>query len=634
MMTFFNRLGESIVAKIILGVLALSMIAFWGLGGLSNARSANNTAIKVGSHKITPEQLLRRFEQERQNMMGMMGGQYLSPQKAFEMGLAAEVAQKEIARIVNAEIQDDLGLIASNAAVQKYVERNPAFADALGQFDKNLFYAYLGKMRMNEATLAKELQAQLATQHLTNSIQAIAYRPDILARLVYQYQGEKRDITALVVEADKIKITEKPTEAALKDIYESYADEFIAPEYRTVNIIRITPEAMLDKITIDETAVNAAFEAQKEAFITPEKRAIDQMRFEDEATAKAAMTALTGNNFQQVAQERLNQSAAQTDFGFVSKDELLEELATPVFSAKKGDIVGPIQSPMGWHIMRVRDIQAAVQPNEAEIKAKIRAQLAGEKTYDVMYDMVKKAEDILGAGDTLDRVSTQLGLKIEKLTDVDITGQTKTGNAVPEALNHKEMMQNLFTLKKGEITPIFENGTGYIVAEVLDITPVAAKPFDSVKSDLIRIWTENEQANKVADIKTALLERTQNGAGLEAQSVFGNFRLIHEKAATRAAFGDLPIEALNTVFSQKTGKKNAAATDIQKGVLITVVNSITVPEIQENNTEIEAFKKEITQMIGAELIQDTTTDYANNLGISVNDKVVEQAFSVYMKNAE
>ena len=235
MMTFFNRLGESFIAKMILGILALSMIAFWGLGGLTNTRSSDNTAIQVGTHKVTIEQLMRRFDQERQNMMGMMGGQYLSPQKAFEMGLAAQVAQQEITRIINTEIQEDLGLAASNASVQKYVERHPAFADALGKFDKNLFYAYLGKMRMNETQLARELQDQLATQHLTNSIQAIAYSPDALARLVYQYQAEKRDITALIVEAKNISLTEKPTEEALKEIYEAYTEDFIAPEYRTVN---------------------------------------------------------------------------------------------------------------------------------------------------------------------------------------------------------------------------------------------------------------------------------------------------------------------------------------------------------------------------------------------------------------
>ncbi len=634
MMTFFNRLGESFIAKMILGILALSMIAFWGLGGLTNTRSSDNTAIQVGTHKVTIEQLMRRFDQERQNMMGMMGGQYLSPQKAFEMGLAAQVAQQEITRIINTEIQEDLGLAASNASVQKYVERHPAFADALGKFDKNLFYAYLGKMRMNETQLARELQDQLATQHLTNSIQAIAYSPDALARLVYQYQAEKRDITALIVEAKNISLTEKPTEEALKEIYEAYTEDFIAPEYRTVNIIQITPEAMADKIVIAEQDLMAAFNAQKETMIVPEKRALDQMRFDDEAAAKKALAGLSASNFRQTAQRLLQQSDEQTDFGFVSKDELLEELATPVFSAQKGDIVGPIQSPMGWHIMLVRDIQAATQPSDKEIKEKIRAQLVAEQTYDTMYEMVKKAEDILGGGDTLDRVSTQLGLKLQTLTNVDITGQTKAGAPISDELNNKEMMQNLFTLKKGEITPIFENGTGYIVAEVVDIIPVAVKPLESVKPELIRLWTETKQADRLADIKTALLERTQKGAGLEAQSVFGNFRLIHKNDATRSDFGNLPIEALNVMFSQKVGAEHAMATDIPRGAVITVVNKVTVPEIQQDSLEIEDFKKEIAQMISSELSLDTTAEYARQLGVTVNDSVIEQAFSVYMKNSE
>ena len=69
MIIFFNKLGNSWIAKIILGTLALSMMAFWGLGGLTNLFSAyNNDALTIGKTVVSTQQLSQTFEMERKNL--------------------------------------------------------------------------------------------------------------------------------------------------------------------------------------------------------------------------------------------------------------------------------------------------------------------------------------------------------------------------------------------------------------------------------------------------------------------------------------------------------------------------------------------------------------------------------------
>ena len=53
MMIFFNNLGNSWIAKGIFTALALSMVAFWGLGGLSNNNQYTDDAIVVGNRTIS-----------------------------------------------------------------------------------------------------------------------------------------------------------------------------------------------------------------------------------------------------------------------------------------------------------------------------------------------------------------------------------------------------------------------------------------------------------------------------------------------------------------------------------------------------------------------------------------------------
>ena len=110
MITFFNKLGNSWVAKLILGVLALSMLAFWGLGGLANVSSYNatNDVVQVGKKGISIQRLNNAFESARKGLSQLAGNSYLSPRKAIEMGLLDQVVQQEVAVAVQESLNDEL----------------------------------------------------------------------------------------------------------------------------------------------------------------------------------------------------------------------------------------------------------------------------------------------------------------------------------------------------------------------------------------------------------------------------------------------------------------------------------------------------------------------------------------------
>ena len=73
MISFFNKIGNTWIAKAILVALSVSMLAFWGLGGLVNTSSSDTTAIQVGSRKISITDLAREFEVEREEIEKMLG---------------------------------------------------------------------------------------------------------------------------------------------------------------------------------------------------------------------------------------------------------------------------------------------------------------------------------------------------------------------------------------------------------------------------------------------------------------------------------------------------------------------------------------------------------------------------------
>ena len=630
----FSNFSKGWGAKIILGLLTLSMIVVWGLGGFLNTNVyGQKPAIEVGSDAVSMSELMNAFNAEKDRISRMMGGRYLSNKEALELGLLDQVIQQQIMERVQDQMFDELGLIASNEAVRKYVERHPAFADAVGNFDKNMFYAYLSQMQMNETMLAQKLQKELAAQHLANTIQELGYAPDLLTRLAYQYQNEKRDVEFAVIRPEDLIITEKPSTEKLREYYDAYADELMQPEIRTLSVVVLTPEMMMDRVVISDEEIDSVFAEKKAQFTIPEKRKLLQMRVDSEEKARELMQGLTASNFEQTAIQKVGQTKEQTNFGEATKAGVLEELAEPIFTAKKGSIVGPIESSLGWHIFLVQDITPAVVPDDKEIRADIKKQLANDKVYDAMYELSRQLEDILGAGDSLEWAVKELKLPVQKIT-TDVSGKDANGKELPADLKNVMLLQEAFSLDKGGVSSLVENGAGYILAQVDDITPAHQKPFDTVQKELLSLWTKEQQNEKINEVVESILKRVQAGNSLQAQGVFGHFKVQNAKGVTRVKFNSLPRDVVNSVFQQKSGTKNAALWPTQGGFVVAVVKKIQSADPGEDKVGLGAMAQNIKILTGDTMTQSVLASYANQFGVKVNEKEITQAFSGFTKEEE
>ena len=629
MIQFFIKIANNWFGKVIFGFLLFGMVFVLGYGGLVEQGRRPDQAITVGDKALTMQQLDAVFRQETQKLSSMMGGQYISPKQAMEMGLLDNIVRQQTNEMIMRAIKDDLGLTASNQAVQKYVENNPAFADVTGKLDRNLFMAYLRQMRMTEGELAKKLQDELASRHLTHAIQGLAYAPSEMVKQAYAYQNEKRDVTALLVDPAKIKLEKNPTDEELREYYDAYTtDRFMTPEYRSFSYIHVTPDSLIGTVKVSDEEIDSVLPERKAQFETPEKRLVSQMFFNDEEAAKEMLKKATAENFEQLAADELGQTKEITDFGYVASTDLMEELSDPVFAAPKNQVVGPIASPNGFHLMLVRDVQQAQSLPVSEVREKIKKQLAGEKAYGVLEETVRRLEELLGEGKTLSEAATTLNLSLQKVAGADIAGVQVNGQELPSYLASRDLLQNLFTLKIGESTPLFEITNGYIVAELTDIVPVGVKPYESVRKELIQIWTTEQQKDLLQQKADEIFKRAQSGDSLSTQAVFGNFKLIKDDAVTRMQSQKLPLSVLKTVFNQKAGVKGLAQTTVNNGVYITLVNRILKPDSKDK----EAFnrvKDTVTEQTGAELLESLMGTYADQMGVSINDSEIKKAFSVY-----
>ena len=488
MISFFNKLGNSWVAKIICAALALSMMAFWGLGGLSDGFSASNKAITVDSNVITTTYLNQMLDRERTKISALTG-QNMTVKKAIEVGLLDKTVQQLVAEQVSQKISDKIGLTASDEAVRKYVERHPAFQDALGNFDANLFYAYLGQLRMNQAELSEQLKKELANRHLSIALSKAATQNKTIIENIANVQKEKREISALLLNEKDIPVG-TPDETTLKDYYEAYQEEFTTPEYRQIQLLFITP---------------AHFEGDKDT------------------------------------------------------------------------------------------------------------------AYDRMYQAVQNLEDALGAGTPLKDAVESLSLPKPKQITTDFSGLDQNGKLADKSLDKNPLLQEIFTLSANESTSISDYENGFLVAEVEKIIPIALKPFEKVKAQVMDLWKAEEQKSKLPQI----VQQTTNT--LIEKGNWGKYNPIRE-VVEQTKSKTIPMELLSEIYNQSVGIQNTKSYPVNNGIWIITVNKI-IP-----NTEAisDSEKSEALGIYTQDLLSATQESYAKDFDIEINEKVIQKFYSAYM----
>ncbi len=117
---------------------------------------------------------------------------------------------------------------------------------------------------------------------------------------------------------------------------------------------------------------------------------------ETEVEAEALVARLNdGEDFATLAEETSIGPSGPNggDLGWFRHDDMVPEFADAAFALQAGEISGPVQSPFGWHVIKVEERRTTPAPGFEEMADTLRAQLAEQAIYDRI-DALRAAADI------------------------------------------------------------------------------------------------------------------------------------------------------------------------------------------------------------------------------------------------
>lgn len=143
-------------------------------------------------------------------------------------------------------------------------------------------------------------------------------------------------------------------------------------------------EAYVDRIVTEratEAKLKEAYEAYVKDFKGEEEIRASHILVKTEQEAKDLIAQLEkGGDFGKLAKEKSIDPSKERnsgDLGFFTKDQMVKEFAEAAFAMKKGETTkAPVKTQFGWHVIRVTDRRTKDAPKFDEVKDQLRQKLA------------------------------------------------------------------------------------------------------------------------------------------------------------------------------------------------------------------------------------------------------------------
>ena len=619
MLDSMRKAANSWLAKLLLGLVALSFVS-WGAQRKSISFGGTPSLASVGGKDITDAAFSRAFDNEV-NTLSQRARRRITATEARAFGVDRQVLSRLIGEAALDNHAKALGLALSDATMAEQLQLDPAFKDLNGKFDRAGFDELMKQNHLTEQGYFALKRTDDIRNQLVATLAGGVVTPQPIVTAVHNWKEETRVIEHFALDPAKAVTVPDADAAKLKEVYTANLDQFMAPEYRKLQILLLSVDELKKQVTISDAEVAAAYDDTKEDYATPERRRIQAIAFKDKTEAEAARTAIEGGkNFMALAQER-GLKGNDLDQGLVARKALRDKkLAAAAFAIEKDKVSGVVDGDLAYIIMRVPEIEAGKQPSLDEIKDRIKDKLARAKAKVEVQKLRDQVDDLRNAAKPDKEISETL-----KLTLLEVAA-TDSANKAPDdkmALAHPDARALIaagFDAKAGiERDPVDLGDGGYGWVNVVATTPTRQKTFDEVEAGVKSFYETTERKRLLLDLSGKLVDRLNKGETMEAIATELQTKADKTEPIMRTTVPQgLTDGALKQAFALPQGHAGSVETIDRQSRIVFRVTQVKPPEVPTKEQS-----ERISAEVGRQMQIDTIDAYVAALqdaeGVKINE---------------
>lgn len=502
-----------------------------GIYSYNRMSDSENDLATVGDTSITMMDFDNAKRQYLDNFRRQMGQSFkpnmLDTAEARASILAALISDRAISLEIASEYMN-----VGEADAINLVKQAPAFQRD-GKFSTEAYQQFLNSMGKSDEQFVLELRRDLTRQMLLSAVSQTTQASNTVAQRIHDLLTEERTIRTFEIKPTAFLKSVSVTDADAQSYYDQNKSLFAVPESVDIEYVVLSPESYKN-IKASEDDIKTFYEQNLQRFSTPEERrashiliAVNNEKTDADAKKEAdeiyKQLQADPSKFAQLAKSKSADpgSARQGgDLGFFQKGMMVPEFDNAVFSGKKGDLVAPVKTQFGYHIIKIVDVKAAQAKPLKEVRGEIEAlyqQQAAIRAF--AEDAENFSNMVYEQSESLQPVAERFGLKIQTVKNVtrDFEDQLINPNVI-EALYGFDVLED-----KRNSNAIEVASNTLLSARVTAHHKQTVKTFDEVKGDIVATL-KNQKATEAA--------RAQGSADIA--------KLLDKKSAS-VKFGDKTV---------------------------------------------------------------------------------------------
>lgn len=495
-----------------------------GIYSYNRMSDSENDLATVGDTSITMMDFDNAKRQYLDNFRRQMGQSFkpnmLDTAEARASILAALISDRAISLEIASEYMN-----VGEADAINLVKQAPAFQRD-GKFSTEAYQQFLNSMGKSDEQFVLELRRDLTRQMLLSAVSQTTQASNTVAQRIHDLLTEERTIRTFEIKPTAFLKSVSVTDAEAQSYYDQNKSLFAVPESVDIEYVVLSPESYKN-IKASEDDIKTFYEQNLQRFSTPEERranhiliAVNNEKTDADAKKEAdeiyKQLQADPSKFAQLAKSKSADpgSARQGgDLGFFQKGMMVPEFDNAVFSGKKGDLIAPVKTQFGYHIIKIVDVKPAQAKPLKEVRAEIEAlyqQQAAIRAF--AEDAENFSNMVYEQSESLQPVAERFGLKIQTVKNVtrDFEDQLINPNVI-EALYGYDVLED-----KRNSNAIEVASNTLLSARVTAHHKQTVKTFDEVKGDIVATLknqkaTEAARAQGSADIAKLLDKKSASG---------------------------------------------------------------------------------------------------------------------------
>jgi len=600
--------------------------AFFWVGDYVRDAGPGVGVAKVGDQEITREEFNRALRERQQVLQNAAEGRI-----APELLDSPQVRQAALDGLVQRRLLLDRavrsGITVTEAQIDRVITEAPLFRGGDGKFSQIQAEEYLRSENMTAAGFRARLRQDALIQQLSNGIAGTGFVPRTVVARLARLAEQSREVSYATLSPERFLAQVKIAPDAAKRYYDANPAEFRVPEQVRVEYVVLSIESLMSEITPDPEEVRKTYESSRSQYGVEESRQAAHILITADPAAggkekaRARAEAIYGElqkkpaGFADAAKKHSQDpgSAARGgDLGYISRGMMADvpEFEAAAFKLKAGEISPPVESKLGFHIIRVSEVRpATVKPFEevrSQIENEIKKQQASRRFAELGHTFTnvvyEQSESLKPAAELIKAPIRQ-------------SGWISRARAEPP-LDNSRLLGAIFsdeTLKDRRNTEAIEVASGQLVsARLLERKAASTRPFEEARAAIETRLTEREAARLAAEEGRQLLDAVRQGTPVR---IDWSAPLL----VTREGHKDLPEPVLRQAFRMDAAKVPAYdGLESPRGAYVL----LRVSRVQEAGDippdRIKALAEQLRLIRGSEVLTAYVDSLKQQGGVTIN----------------